>query len=84
MLPYAATRMPTCADVCRRMLTYADACRHAFITPRDLFKWADRLAAAATDTYELMAQEGYMLLAEGLRRPEEKTCVQDVLEKVSY
>ena len=76
--------MPTYADVCRRMLTYADACRHAFITPRDLFKWADRLAAAATDTYELMAQEGYMLLAEGLRRPEEKACVQDVLEKVSY
>ncbi len=83
MLTSAAGCCYSYANVCRRKLTYADACRHAFITPRDLFKWADRLAAAATDTYELMAQEGYMLLAEGLRRPEEKACVQDVLEKVS-
>jgi len=66
----------------RRQRSNVFAGRHAFVTPRDLFKWADRIAAAATDNYDLMAQEGYMLLAEGLRRKEEKECVQDVLQKV--
>jgi len=66
----------------RRQRSNVFAGRHAFVTPRDLFKWADRIAAAATDSYDLMAQEGYMLLAEGLRRKEEKECVQDVLQKI--
>jgi len=66
----------------RRQRSNVFAGRHAFVTPRDLFKWADRIAAAATDQYDLMAQEGYMLLAEGLRSKEEKDCVLDVVQKV--
>ena len=66
----------------RRQRSNVFAGRHAFVTPRDLFKWADRLAAAASDSYDLMAQEGFMLLAEGLRRPEEKDAVQQVLQKI--
>jgi midasin (ATPase involved in ribosome maturation) len=46
--------------------------KHGFITLRDLFKWADRRPAS----YEELAQEGYMLLAERLRNPEEKNIVK--------
>jgi midasin (ATPase involved in ribosome maturation) len=46
--------------------------KYGFITLRDLFKWADRRPAS----YEELAQEGYMLLAERLRNPEEKTIVK--------
>jgi midasin (ATPase involved in ribosome maturation) len=66
----------------RRQRSNVFAGRHAFVTPRDLFKWADRLAAAPSDCQKLMAQEGFMLLAEGLRRQEEKDAVQQVLQKI--
>jgi hypothetical protein len=46
--------------------------KHGFITLRDLFKWADRRPS----TYEELAKEGYMLLAERLRNAEEKYIVK--------
>ena len=64
----------------RRQCSNIFAGRKAFVTPRDLFRWADRAAAAATDSYHDLACQGYMLLAEGLRRQEEKDCVLEVLQ----
>ena len=66
----------------RRQCSNIFAGRKAFVTPRDLFRWADRAAATATDSYHDLACQGYMLLAEGLRRQEEKDCVRDVLQVV--
>ncbi len=54
-----------------------DQGKHGFITLRDLFRWADR---GPTSVDELAA-EGYMLLAERLRNPEEKEIVKSTLEK---
>lgn len=51
--------------------------KHGFITPRDLFKWAERGAVG----YEELAQNGYLLLGERLRTPEDRALVQRVLEK---
>lgn len=51
----------------RRQRSNVFAGRHAFVTPRDLFKWADRIAAAATDQYDLMAQEVGLYLASRFR-----------------
>ena len=54
------------------------------ITPRDLFRWAERMKGA-TDSMNYnqnAAEEGYMLLAERLRRDDEKAIVQEILEKV--
>ncbi|EKX38425.1 hypothetical protein GUITHDRAFT_77201, partial [Guillardia theta CCMP2712] len=53
----------------------------AFVTPRDLFKWADRMVLADNDNYDVLAQEGYMLLAEGQRKEEDKKCVREVVEQ---
>ena len=50
--------------------------RHGFITPRDLFKWAERGAVG----YEELACNGYLLLAERLRSTLETAMVQRVLE----
>ena len=66
----------------RRQRSNVFAGRHAFVTARDLFKWAGRLAAAESDAFDALAQEGYMLLGEGLRRAEEKACVHEVLRAV--
>lgn len=55
----------------------AFAGKHGFITPRDLFKWADREAVG----YQQLAENGYIVLAERLRREDEKMVVKDVLEK---
>lgn len=52
--------------------------KHGLITPRDLFKWAGRGAIS----YEQLAANGYMLLAERLRLQEERDVVQGVLERV--
>ncbi|KAJ4459704.1 putative AAA ATPase midasin [Paratrimastix pyriformis] len=69
--------------------------KHGFITLRDLFRWALRAAqphqtaAGAPPGLDLsvhallpLAREGYYLLAERLRTPEERRVVQEVLEKV--
>lgn len=52
--------------------------KNSFATLRDLFRWAQREAVG----YEQLAANGYMLLAERVRRPEEKVVVKQALEKV--
>lgn len=96
----------------RRQRSDVFAGRHAFITPRDLFRhtpdpaqrthslhissqtssdektltcprkcrWAERAAASGTDSYTDVAREGYMLLAEGLRRVEDRDSLREVVE----
>ncbi|XP_056176640.1 midasin isoform X2 [Syzygium oleosum] len=64
--------------------------KHGFITPRDLFRWANRVRLQANTfedclsskhRYEDLAREGYYLLAERLRDDDEKSVVKDVLKK---
>ncbi|XP_071712181.1 midasin isoform X2 [Rutidosis leptorrhynchoides] len=54
--------------------------KHGFITPRDLFRWADRYRMFGK-SYEDLGRDGYYLLAERLRDDKEKKIVQEVLEK---
>ncbi|KAI3727341.1 hypothetical protein L1987_67154 [Smallanthus sonchifolius] len=54
--------------------------KHGFITPRDLFRWADRYRMFGK-SYEDLGRDGYYLLAERLRDYEEKKVVLEVLEK---
>uniref|UniRef100_A0A0E0M8B9 Midasin n=1 Tax=Oryza punctata TaxID=4537 RepID=A0A0E0M8B9_ORYPU len=55
--------------------------KHGFITPRDLFRWANRYRLFEGKSYEDLAKDGYLLLAERLRDDNEKAVVQDVLER---
>ncbi|KAL3632042.1 hypothetical protein CASFOL_025026 [Castilleja foliolosa] len=50
--------------------------KHGFITPRDLFRWADRYRV-----YGNSGHDGYYLMAERLRDDVEKRIVKEVLEK---
>ncbi|KAK9461137.1 uncharacterized protein V1516DRAFT_664297 [Lipomyces oligophaga] len=52
--------------------------KNSFATLRDLFRWANR----AADNYEELARNGYLLLAERVRSPEEQDIVRSVIEKV--
>ncbi|ODV86523.1 hypothetical protein CANARDRAFT_27715 [[Candida] arabinofermentans NRRL YB-2248] len=52
--------------------------KNSFATLRDLFRWAQREAVG----YEQLAANGYMLLAERVRKPEEKALVKQVIETV--
>ena len=52
--------------------------KHGFATLRDLFRWAGREASSTLQ----LAQNGYMLLAERARRPDDKEIVKDVIETV--
>jgi midasin len=52
--------------------------KDSFITPRDLLRWANRKPSSKHD----LAKEGYMLLAERLRTPDEKQCVREEMELV--
>lgn len=52
--------------------------KHGLITPRDLFKWAQRGAIS----YQELAENGTMLLGERLRSQAERGVVQHVLEKI--
>lgn len=52
--------------------------KHSFITLRDLFRWANR---HAVDKHEL-ARNGFMILGERVRKPQEKEAILEVLEKV--
>ena len=63
-----------------RQSTKIFAGKHGFITPRDLFRWADRFRTFG-NSYEDLARDGYYLLAERLRDEGEKKVVQEVLEK---
>ncbi|KAL8480046.1 hypothetical protein ACS0TY_026830 [Phlomoides rotata] len=53
--------------------------KHGFITPRDLFRWADRYRTLG-NSYEDLAYDGYYLMAERLRDDAEKRVVKEVLE----
>ncbi|KAI4324806.1 hypothetical protein MLD38_030260 [Melastoma candidum] len=62
--------------------------KHGFITPRDLFRWANRVRffsssdeVSSKHRYEVLAREGYYLLAERLRDDAEKNVVKEVLRK---
>ncbi|KAF2686266.1 midasin [Lentithecium fluviatile CBS 122367] len=50
----------------------------SFATLRDLFRWAQRKA----DTIQDLANNGYMLLAERVRKEEERVAVKKVIETV--
>ncbi|CBZ26594.1 conserved hypothetical protein [Leishmania mexicana MHOM/GT/2001/U1103] len=53
--------------------------RHGFITPRDLFRWAER----RPETYQQLAEHGFLLLGERCRKPSERQVVRDVIESVT-
>ncbi|KAG6397962.1 hypothetical protein SASPL_139412 [Salvia splendens] len=55
--------------------------KHGYITPRDLFRWADRYVEYVR-SYEDLAYDGYYLMAERLRDDAEKRVVKEVLEKL--
>ncbi|KAL1606457.1 AAA ATPase midasin [Paraconiothyrium brasiliense] len=50
----------------------------SFATLRDLFRWAQRKA----DTIQELANNGYMLLAERVRKEEERIAVKKIIETV--
>lgn len=62
----------------RRALSNVFAGRHGFITPRDLFRWADRGAIG----YQQLAEAGFAVLGERLRSSEERATVLQALEKL--
>ncbi|KAM3416745.1 Midasin [Cercospora zeina] len=49
----------------------------SFATLRDLFRWAMR----PNDTIEQLAANGYMLLCERVRKPEERVALKAIIEK---
>ena len=51
--------------------------QHGFVTARDLLRWANRRPA----TYQELADDGFMLLGERLRRDDERAIVRDVVQK---
>ncbi|XP_055005322.1 midasin-like isoform X2 [Boleophthalmus pectinirostris] len=60
--------------------------KHGFITLRDLFRWADRYrleeqSQPSQDWLQQLADNGYMLLAGRVRKPEEDTTIRSILEK---
>ncbi|KKZ66310.1 hypothetical protein EMCG_07974 [[Emmonsia] crescens] len=52
--------------------------RNSFATLRDLFRWAQRRA----DDREQLAVNGFMLLAERVRNPQERAAVKEIIEEV--
>ncbi|XP_057850180.2 midasin isoform X2 [Cryptomeria japonica] len=78
---YASKMVEVLKDLQRhRQSSNVFAGKHGFITPRDLFRWADRFRRCGK-SYEDLAMDGYMLLAERLRDVNEKAVVQRILEK---
>ncbi|KAL6643149.1 hypothetical protein ACP70R_021330 [Stipagrostis hirtigluma subsp. patula] len=78
-----ATKM---VDVMKDLQTHRQnsrvfAGKHGFITPRDLFRWANRYRTFDGKSYEDLAKDGYLLLAERLRDDNEKTLVHEALER---
>ncbi|XP_057678283.1 midasin isoform X2 [Corythoichthys intestinalis] len=60
--------------------------KHGFITLRDLFRWADRYrleeqTEASQDWLQHLADDGYMLLAGRVRKPEEEVTILAILER---
>ncbi|XP_043707635.1 midasin [Telopea speciosissima] len=54
--------------------------KHGFITPRDLFRWADRFRTFG-NSHKDLAEDGYFLLAERLRDENEKKVVEEILKR---
>lgn len=52
--------------VLRRTASNCFAGKHGFITPRDLFRWAERGAIS----YQDLAENGFLILGERLRDPQ--------------
>lgn len=61
----------------RRSVSNVFAGRHGYITPRDLFRWANRPAIG----YNELAVNGFFVLAERLRHPADKQAVLATLER---
>ncbi|XP_060907246.1 midasin [Labrus mixtus] len=60
--------------------------KHGFITLRDLFRWADRYRLEqqtedSQDWLQHLADDGYMLLAGRVRKPEEESVILSILQK---
>ncbi|XP_069462584.1 midasin isoform X2 [Ambystoma mexicanum] len=60
--------------------------KYGFITLRDLFRWAERYRLTEQtekdyDWLQHLADDGFMLLAGRVRKPEEEVVIQSVLEK---
>lgn len=62
----------------RRQASRVFESKSSFATLRDLFRWAERGAVG----YEQLANDGYMLLAERARQPEDKTVIKTVIEDI--
>nr|XP_011467404.1 PREDICTED: midasin isoform X1 [Fragaria vesca subsp. vesca] len=63
----------------KRQTSNVFAGKHGFITPRDLFRWADRFIELGAKPEDLV-RDGYYLLAERLRDEGEKCVVKNVLQ----
>eukprot|EP00890_Picochlorum_soloecismus_P003681 jgi/Picsp_1/4313/NSC_01821-R1_type a von willebrand factor domain-containing protein len=61
----------------RRLASNIFAGRHGFITPRDLFRWANRPAVGFDD----LAINGFLVLGERLRIEEDRLILIEVLER---
>ncbi len=61
----------------RRSVSNVFAGRHGYITPRDLFRWANRPAIG----YDELAANGFFVLAERLRNAADKEAVLATLER---
>ncbi|KAI0754666.1 midasin [Daedaleopsis nitida] len=62
----------------RRQSSRVFESKHGFATLRDLFRWAGRDAIS----YDELAANGYMLLAERTRRDDDKAVVKEVIESI--
>ncbi|TBU59248.1 midasin [Dichomitus squalens] len=62
----------------RRQASRVFESKQGFATLRDLFRWAGRDAMS----YEELAANGYMLLAERARRDDDKAVVKEVIESI--
>ncbi|KAG0131716.1 ATPase, partial [Tuber indicum] len=56
--------------------------KNSFATLRDLFRWASRQVARGDQSYQSLANDGYMLLAERVRDEKEKLAVKEIIERV--
>ena len=56
--------------------------KYGFITPRDLFRWAERHRDSDTSSMDSCAMAGFMLLGEALRNGDDKATVADVLASI--
>ncbi|XP_073008545.1 midasin isoform X3 [Typha latifolia] len=80
-LSYAVKMVEVMKDLqLHRQNSRVFAGKHGFITPRDLFRWANRFKIFGK-SYEDLAKDGYLLLAERLRDEDEKSVVQETLER---